>query len=111
MKKAGEYNCHIEQLRQTYTRLATTGEELESWEVVGELWAKIEFQSGSRAIELGGMQTGVDAIISVRNFPTVTPLDRFSFDDQIYLINHIRKGDNELICDCQYFDGDIINND
>ncbi len=105
MPNAGTYSDAVVRLVCTRVKSADNGQEVETFADGASLWTRIEIESGRRQEDYGAEQTGVQATIRVRNFPALTALDRFrDGDGQIYIIETIRPGDDEWICDCHAYD-------
>ncbi len=98
MAGAGIYNTRLRRLVGTRTEDATTGQEVLTHAGTGYLWCSVEETNGRRQSEYGATQTGADATIRVRNYPTVTVDDLLEdTDGNIWRIDAIHAGDNELV--------------
>lgn len=107
MAGAGKYPDRL-QLRPQSTTRATSGACPESFddESTTYLWCRVEPTTGTRSSDLGGAQTGVDCVVYIRNYPTISAKDRLYWPaEEVTLeIEHIRSGDNEQIAQCSYYD-------
>lgn len=104
--KAGEYKDRLKWLKRTTTKNPNNGQDEETFTDNGSLWASVELTTGRKAIDYGAEQTGSEATIRIRNFPSVSALDRLELtsEGEWWVIDHVRRGDNELVCDVMKFD-------
>ena len=103
---AGEYADRLKWKKRTITKNAANGQDEESFADNGFLWAAIELTAGRKQTDYGATQTGADATIRIRNLPAVSALDRLEAVEweELWVIDHVRRGDNELVCECVKFD-------
>lgn len=103
---AGDYSDRIRRHVCTQTVNPANGQEEETFTPSNYLWARIEIDSSRKQQDYSSQQTGVDATIYIRNYPTLSPLDRLYSQewDELWIIQSIKRGNNELICDCLRFD-------
>jgi head-tail adaptor len=80
---------------------------LETWTAVGHLWCAVEVLSGRRQQDYGADRPGTAATIRVRNWPALSALDRLSLGEwgETWVIESVRRGDNELVVEAHQFDG------
>ena len=109
MAYAGKYSDRLRVLQRTTTRDDLTGEIIESFEGENYLWCRVEINTSRRQNEIGSPRTAQEATIYVRNYPSITSLDRLKDEswNNIWVIDSIKRGDNELILDCYAFDDNI----
>lgn len=106
MAGAGNYPDRLRLLTQSTTR-QTSGACPESFDESSTyLWCRVEPTTGTRSSDLGGPQTGVDCVVYIRNYPTISAKDRlyWTAEEVTLEIEHIRSGDNEKIAQCSYYD-------
>jgi head-tail adaptor len=103
---AGKYAERLTWKRRTTTKNTVNGQDVETFIDNGFLWANIEITSGRKQTDYGAEQHGADATIRVRNWPTLSALDRlYSAEwDELWIIANLRRGDNELVCECVKYD-------
>lgn len=103
---AGTYKDRLKWLKRIITKNPTNGQDEESFEDNGSLWGSVELTTGRKAIDYGAEQTGADATIRLRNYPTVSALDRLELtaEGELWVIDHVRRGDNELVCEVVKYD-------
>lgn len=103
---AGEYADRLTWKKRSTTKNADNGQDEESFADNGFLWANIDMTAGRKETAFGSPQTGADAIVRIRNLPAVSALDRlYSAEwEELWIIDHVRRGDNELVCECYKFD-------
>jgi head-tail adaptor len=92
------------------TRLPNTlGQPEESFALNGYLWCQVESNQGRKQEDYGAERTGITATIRIRNYPEITALDRLESVEwgDLWVIESIGRGDNELIADCYLFDEDL----
>jgi head-tail adaptor len=102
---AGGYGDRMTWKKRTTVKNAL-GEDEEVFADNGFLWSAIDLGSGRNNTDYGAEQTGADAIIRVRNWPGLSALDRlYSAEwDELWIIDNIVRGDNELVCNCVKYD-------
>jgi SPP1 family predicted phage head-tail adaptor len=102
---AGEYQDRLKWLKRTTTK-DQYGQDVESFTNNGYLWAAIEVTTGRKSVDHGGEQTGAEATIRVRQYPTLSALDRLESEEwnELWIIDHMRRGDNELIVEAIRYD-------
>lgn len=110
MPAAGQYGDRLQWLARSINKNAQTGQDEESFDFVGYLWASVEDMTGRRQRDYGANETGADATIRVRNWPGVSALDRLTRPEweEAYVIESIAYGDNETICTANKFDDLVI---
>jgi SPP1 family predicted phage head-tail adaptor len=106
MMAAGQYKDRLTWLKRTVTKNPNNGQDEETFTVNGSLWGSVEPTTGRKAIDYGAEQTGADATIRLRNYPTVSALDRLELpaEGELWVIDHVRRGDNELVCEVVKYD-------
>lgn len=106
MNKAGEYFDRAQWLKRSTTKDAATGQDVEAFPANGYLWCAVEINSARRQESLGATQTGVTATVRIRNFPTVSALDRLYLPEwaETWILETVRRGDNELFAEAHRFD-------
>lgn len=102
---AGEYRQRLVWLKRT-TSKGTTGQDEETFTDNGRLWCAVSDGSGRQYRAYGSEQSGSDFTVRVRNFPALSALDRLQAygSGELYVIESIGRGENELVCTCQHFD-------
>ncbi len=110
MQSAGDYSDHCQLLKRTLTKDPATGQDVEAFPANGYLWCAVEINSARRQESLGASQTGVAATIRIRNYVTVSALDRLYLAEwgETWILETIRRGDNELIAEAHRFDDLVI---
>jgi len=83
---------------------STNGQDEETFTPGSYYWCRVEIGSGRRQRDYGANQTGADVTVYVRNYPTLTALDRMTDGTATLVIESIRAGDNEWICEAHYYD-------
>jgi head-tail adaptor len=103
---AGQYKDRLTWLKRTVAKNPTNGQDEETFTENGFLWGSVELTTGRKATDYGAEQTGADATIRLRNYPTVSALDRLELqtEGELWVIDHVRRGDNELICEVMKYD-------
>ena len=103
---AGYYSDRMRRLVRSTTKDDNNGQDVESWTEGDYLWCHIEQTTGQRPTDYGATETGQDAEISIRNYVTILPQDRlYSVEwDETYIVDTIRRGDNEIVCECHRYD-------
>lgn len=98
---AGEYSNRLQLLQCTRTLDTATGDKPKTYTAAGYLWAAVDLESASVQSEYGAPRSQSTGTIRLRNYPTVTTSDRLYLAEweQTYIIDGIRWGDNETICD------------
>lgn len=106
MNYAGEYYDRATRMIRSVSKNAQNGQEEETFTEGATYWARIEYASGRKQKDLGAVQTGNEGTIYVRNYPTLSPLDRLYAPEygETWVIETIRKGSNELICEAYLYD-------
>ena len=106
MANPGFYSDHVQWLQHSLTKETSYGQEKETWTSIGWLWCKLEETSGRSSKDYGAEQSGAELEIRIRNYPAISTLDRFFSPkwNQTYIIDTIRRGDNELIVDAHVYD-------
>ncbi|MBX9677422.1 MAG: head-tail adaptor protein [Gemmataceae bacterium] len=106
MNGAGQYADRVTWRKRTITKKPDNGQDVEQFADNGQLWASIELTGGRKQTDFGATQTGADAVVRVRNMPTLSALDRLYSAEwgELWVIDHVRRGDNELVCECVKFD-------
>lgn len=104
-QQAGTYNDRLKWLKRTATK-DQYGQDKETFTDHGFLWASIEVTTGRKATEYGGEQSGQEATIRIRQMPSLSALDRLEAPEwgELWIIDHIRRGDNELIVEAVMHD-------
>lgn len=99
MPAAGLYNTRLRWLVCTRTRDEDTGDLVGTHSPNGYLWCSVVETNGRRQTDAGATQTGADAEIRVRNYPTVSPLDLLEDEvlGYVWHLDSISNGDDELI--------------
>jgi head-tail adaptor len=106
MQPAGDYRHRLSHLIASRLRNDETGEDEETHTPSGYLWCNVNETNGRRGIELGATQTGADATIRIRNYPSVkaTDLLRDEARSHTWRIDSIHRGEDELIATCYRLD-------
>ena len=104
---AGQYPDHMRLQVRSLEKNTVNGQDREVFTNSQYLWCRIEINNGRRQRDYGATQTGADATIYVRNFLTgIQATDRLisiKWGDT-WMIDNIRRGDNEMIADVFKFD-------
>lgn len=100
------YFTRLRWLIGAYTLDTDNGQQVLTHSDNGYLWANVEELGGRREEELGAVQTGVDATVRIRNYPTVRTIDLLEDEalGYVWRIQTIHNGDDEIICDCFRWD-------
>ncbi len=103
---SGDYYDRLQRLTRSVTKNPDNGQEEETFTPSEYLWGRIDYANSRRQKDYGSDQTGADGIISIRNYPTLSPLDRLYSQEwgEVWVIESIKRGNNELICECSKFD-------
>jgi head-tail adaptor len=106
MAYAGDYYDRATRLIRSVSKNAQNGQEEEAFAEGNTLWCRIDYATGRKQKDFGADQTGIQGTIYVRNYPTLSPLDRLYAADygETWIIETIRKGSNELICEAYLYD-------
>lgn len=106
MRAAGKYTENLTWKQRTITKDTTNGQDVESFTNNGFLWCAIDSVTGTQRRDYGSEQTAADVIVRVRNYPSLSALDRLYSAkwDETYIIEDIGRGDDELICRCYRYD-------
>lgn len=104
MAGAGQYPDRLQRLVRSVTKDPNNGQEEETFTAGDYYWCRLEYPTGRRQRQYGAEQTGADVTIFVRNYPTLTALDRLTDGTTTFILDNIRPGDNELIADGYLFD-------
>lgn len=111
MPAAGRYHSRVRLLVWTVTGVDDIGADVGSHVPGRYLWARVEEDSSRRATEYGGMQTGIQGTISLRNYITLSTLDKIQDEfGRIWNIEGKVWGDNETILDV-YNDDELNDHD
>lgn len=106
-EKAGDYDYTLTRLVRSVTR-ATNGQEEQTFTAqAGYLWAGIEENAGRRQTDYGATQTGADAVIRVRGWPTLSALDRLQDSyGRVWIVENIARSKTpyELRIEAHRFD-------
>lgn len=96
---AGKYNEKFLWLQRSVVKEGTYGQEKETFNNVGELWAYAEQLSASEQLALGMRQSEAQVKIHVRNKPGISFKDQLQdkATGQKYLIDGITTDVNELV--------------
>lgn len=102
---AGEYDTPLQRLAQSTAKNATNGQEEETFTPGSWYWCAVEVTNSRRTTDYGSQQTTQEATIRVRNYPTLTALDRLQDGSgTTWVIDSMYTGDDELVCDCHAWD-------
>lgn len=103
---AGNYDSRLERLTFTPAAASSTGQRVPNWVPSDTfLWCSVDETNGRRSQNYGATETGSDVEIKVRNFPTLKVNDVLEdIEGTKFVIDQLRNGDNELICDCHRYD-------
>lgn len=105
---AGTYNTPLLRMVNTKTKDTTNGQQVEEWTITpgAYLWCAVESVNSRVRTDYGSAQTTQEATIRVRNYPTLTALDRLrdASDGTTWVIDSLYTGDNEIVCDCHAWD-------
>lgn len=102
---AGDYGDRLKWYKQSIAK-DELGQDVESFADNGLLWGNIEVTNGTKQTSYGAAETGWDAMVKIRNMPPLRTQDRlYSVEwQETYVIEHIARGNNELICQCVKYD-------
>jgi head-tail adaptor len=106
MRQAGKYDSRLTWKKRTATKNPQNGQDEETFNDNGFLWAGVEADTGRVLRDYGSEQTGADVTIRVRNYPALSALDRLYSSEwnETYIIESIGRGNNELICTAFLYD-------
>ncbi len=98
---AGDYNTRFQWLKCVRTPDNVTGAKPKTFTDNGYLWGSVSWETAQLGNEFGAPRDQVTATIRVRNWPTVVASDRLvdTSTDDTYVLDGVRKGNNELIID------------
>jgi head-tail adaptor len=96
--KAGVYNERLHWMKRSNTK-DNIGQDVASYTHDGYLWANVEPETGRRQDDYGADQAGQNGTIRIRNYPTVSALDRLYRPEweQTWIIDSIVYGEDEII--------------
>jgi head-tail adaptor len=106
MAYAGDYYDRATRLIRSVSKNAQNGQEEETFTEGNTFWCRIDYANSRRQKDYGADQTGADGTIYIRNYPTLSPLDRLYSQEwgEVWIIESIKRGNNELICECTKYD-------
>lgn len=104
MAQAGQYPNRLQRLVRSTSKDATTGQDEETFTPGASYWCRLEIANGRRQRDYGANQTGADVTVYVRNYPTLTAQDRLTDGTATLILESVRAGENEWICEANYFD-------
>lgn len=107
---AGKYGYRFQWLQCVRTTDTSTGDRPKTYAENGYLWGSIDVSSASEQDEFGAVRETVSGTVRLRQFPEVSALDRLYLSewDETYLIDGVRWGDNEMICDVHKLTGGAV---
>lgn len=102
----GDYTQKLQWQKRILTKNTTNGQDEETFFDNGKLWCSVEYITGLEQTAYGGEQTGAQVEIRVHNYPALHARDRLYSGQwgERYIIDSIRRGDNELIVDAHLWD-------
>lgn len=105
MARAGDYRQRFTVWTATRTTSVTTGDRPKTYTNSGVvLWGAEETSQANIETDFGAVRSQVSGTIRLRNFPTLTTLDRLigGYWNTTYIIDGIRKDErnNETVVDC-----------
>lgn len=106
MTPASDYSRSFILQVRSVTKNTTTGQDVESFTAGGYLWGAIDTTADSESTAYGATQSQSRAVIRFRMYPTISALDRLvdvRYGDT-YVIDGVRRGTLETICDATKFD-------
>ena len=103
---AGDYPDRLRLLQRVLTRDNTTGEQVETFTLTATyFWSRVEEDNGKSETTYGVEQSGAEATIYVRQYPTLSSLDRLvSTHGDTWILDGRRRGDNEWVFDAYRYD-------
>jgi head-tail adaptor len=104
MAQAGQYPTRLRRLVRSTSKDAANGQDEETFTPGAYYWCRVEMPNGRRQRDYGAIQTGADVTVFVRNYPTLTALDRLTDGNTTLILESVRAGENEWICEANYFD-------
>ena len=107
MKGSGEYSERFEHLVCVRTTDTTTGDKPKTYTGGSFYWGGIAIDSATEQTEFGAVRPTTLGTITLRNYLNISALDRLRWVqyDQLFVIDGVRYGDNETICDVHELTG------
>jgi hypothetical protein len=102
-RPAGEYSSYLTWFQKTTTTNEDNGEDIVTHVNNGPLFGVVEITGGKREGDHGAIQTGVYAIIRIRNYPAVMAEDILRDDGEggiIYRVETVYADDDQIVCEC-----------
>jgi head-tail adaptor len=90
------------------TTNTSNGQDVESFPSGAAYWCRVDEFNGRKQREYGAQQSGADATIYVRNWPELSALDRLTDGVDVWVIESIKRGFNELICTANRYDSLVL---
>ena len=104
MKEAGKYPYLLQRLVRTISKDPNNGQDEETFVTGDYYWCRVDINAGRRQRDYGDNQTGADVTVYVRIYPLLSAQDRLTDGSTVIVIESIRKGENEWICEGNYYD-------
>jgi head-tail adaptor len=103
MSDPGDYDTLFTWLKRTVTK-DLTGQDIETFPDNGSLWGSLKYRSGRRVNEFSSTQTGVMVSIRLNNDPPLSALDRLGANGEVFILETIVPGDDELVIEGHRYD-------
>lgn len=109
MPAAGQYTSYLQRKVWAPATNPSNNQDVDAWTASGVwYWCSVDELSGRRGTNYGGTLTGADVEIRVRNYPTLAAQDILEDGAGTkYVIDTVRIGDDELICDAHRYDAGL----
>lgn len=101
MMGAGRYGTRFEHFARTTPTANTFGEKAAVYTSQGYLWGALEDLNAGEETQLERPTEILRATITLRNYPTIAPLDKLVADETDWIVRSRYAGDNEIICDVE----------
>lgn len=112
LTNAGDYNRQVDWLQRSEATDTSSGQRVITYSSAGTFWAKIEESNRGFVNEWGAFRSTTTAKITLRQFPSISALDRFQdgLRSHTYLIDSIAINveTNETICMTHRIEGDNV---
>lgn len=109
MHNSGYYDQAFTWLIRIPTKNEDDGQIVEDFTENGTLWGHLELTNGTEQDEYGALMSVAQGQVILRQFPTITALDRIKHKhfDEMYVIQGVFKNlrTNETILDIKHYDG------
>lgn len=102
MRRAGNYDTRLTWLKYVAVRDDSTGQQTDSFEENGYLWASVADKSADKLPSIGLPVSQSTTEIRITNFPAIGFKDQLleKGSEAYYTIDGITRGDEELILGC-----------